>query len=514
MLQGSIGISAMHMQVLRNDKVIMFDRTDFGASRVPLSGGRCRSDSYDAALKVDCTAHSVLYDIATNTIRPLTIQSDTWCSSGAVLPNGTLVQTGGFNDGQRSLRMFSPCSDKSCDWIEFAGYLSQRRWYATNQILPDGRIIIMGGRKQFNYEFYPTTRTPPTELYFLQETNDQNENNLYPFVHLLPDGNLFIFANTRSVLFDYTHNRVVKEFPSIPGGDPRNYPSSGSSVLLPIDENRVNVEVEILVCGGAPRGALEGVIRRDNFMKAISSCGRIKVTDKNPSWVMEKMPMARVMGDILILPTGEIIIINGAEYGTAGWERARQPVLKPVIFRPSEPTHSRWRFTVMSPASRPRLYHSSAVLLKDGRILVGGSNPHVFYNFTAVEYPTDLSLEAFSPPYLNPAFDSMRPTITHIRSSTLRYKFHAYITFMVQNYTSQSEVSVRLVAPSFSTHSYGMNQRMVVLKLVGVMRVYGNNTYYATVMGPSKKEIAPSGYYFLFVVHSGVPSFGTWVQVV
>src|ERR1044072_8064861 len=85
--------------------------------------------------------------------------------------------------------------------VSCPGYLSTRRWYATNQILPNGQIIIVGGRKQFSYEFYPQSNVnSPSSTYFsfLEETSDPSENNLYPFVHLLPDGNLFIFANTRS----------------------------------------------------------------------------------------------------------------------------------------------------------------------------------------------------------------------------------------------------------------------------------------------------------------------------
>ncbi|OIW17523.1 hypothetical protein TanjilG_22635 [Lupinus angustifolius] len=514
LLQASIGISAMHMQLLHNDKVIMFDRTDFGPSNLPLPYGHCRVDPYDKALTTDCTAHSLLYDIATNSFRPLMVQTDTWCSSASVLPNGTLVQTGGFNDGERNIRMFTPCWDETCDWIEFPGYLSQRRWYATNQILPDGRVIVVGGRRQFNYEFYPKNQNnnSPIHLSFLQETSDPNdENNLYPFLHLLPDGNLFIFANTRSVLFDYNQNRVIKEFPPIPGNDPRNYPSSGSSILLPLDENKDYIEAEIMVCGGAPRSSFEGALQ-GNYMQALSTCGRLKVTDQNPTWVMEEMPLARVMGDMILLPNDEVVIINGVSLGTAGWEHGRGPVVTPVLFRPYENIGSPWRFSIMPPASRPRLYHSSAVLLKDGRVLVGGSNPHVFYNFTEVEYPTDLSLEAFSPPYLSPMVDQVRPNINYMTSAILGYRVFSYITFTVTRYTSASEVSVRIIAPSFTTHSFGMNQRMVVLKMVGVTQV-NVDTYYATIVGPSTAQIAPPGYYMLFVVHAGIPSSGLWVQV-
>ncbi|KAL2345758.1 hypothetical protein Fmac_007043 [Flemingia macrophylla] len=470
-MRASIGISAMHMQLLHNDKIIIFDRTDFGNSYIPLPYARCRMDPNDIALKIDCSAHSVLYDVATNTLRPLMIQTDTWCSSASVLTNGTLIQTGGYNDGERSIRLFTPCYDEICDWVEF----------------------------------------PAIPLSFLQLTSDKSENNLYPFVHLLPDGNLFIFANTKSVLLDYKQNRVIKEFPPIPGEDPRNYPSSGSSVLLPLDENLGSPEAEVVVCGGAPRGAFESAVR-GNFRKTLDTCGRLKLTDPNPTWVMENMPMPRAMGDMVLLPNGEVVIINGVAAGTAGWEHGREPVLTPVIYRPSE-TDSSKKFIVMEPASRPRLYHSCAVLVKDGRVIVGGSNPHVYYNFTGVEYPTDLSLEAFSPPYLAPEFAPVRPTIRYItNNNVLGYRVFCYVTFTVPYYASASDVSVRIIAPSFSTHSFGQNQRMVVLKLSGVTYLAGE-AYYATVVGPSTAEIAPPGYYMLFVVHKGVPSSGWWVQV-
>jgi hypothetical protein len=72
-----------------------------------------------------CTAHSLEYDVATNTIRPPFIQTDIWCSSGTVMPNGQFVQTGGFNDREMSVRVFKPCP--TCDWEEIKNGLAARR---------------------------------------------------------------------------------------------------------------------------------------------------------------------------------------------------------------------------------------------------------------------------------------------------------------------------------------------------------------------------------------------------
>lgn len=117
LLHGNIGISAMHMQLLRNNKVAIFDRTDFGRSNVSLPGGHCRYDPLDLITREDCSAHSVLYEIGSNKFRALTVQTDTWCSSGAVLPDGTLVQTGGYNDGDHIIRTLAPCTGENCDWV-------------------------------------------------------------------------------------------------------------------------------------------------------------------------------------------------------------------------------------------------------------------------------------------------------------------------------------------------------------------------------------------------------------
>ncbi len=210
-------------------------------------------------------------------------------------------------------RTFTPCDPSgTCDWVESSTqFLQEARWYATNQLLPEGQQIIIGGRRAFNYEFLPFSSLGLVNFTLLAATNDPEEDNLYPFVHLLPDGTLFIFANRDSIVLDYNTNTVLKTLPTIPG-EPRNYPSAGSSVLLPLLSANQFLTAEILVCGGAQYGAY---LNPSQQLLCSSTCGRIMVTDAAPVWSMETMPINRCMGDMIILPSQDILIINGAQQG-------------------------------------------------------------------------------------------------------------------------------------------------------------------------------------------------------
>lgn len=195
----------------------------------------------------------------------------------------------------------------------------------------------------------------------------------------------------------------------ITGDEPRNYPSTGSAVLLPMRiVQAVIAEVEVLVCGGAPRSAFTNAYN-GVFDGALNTCGRIKISDPDPQWIRETMPLPRVMGDMLLLPNGDVLIINGASAGAAGWEFGRDPILSPVSYRPGNLFGS--RFEIQTPTTIHRMYHSTALLLRDGRVLVGGNNPHDKYVFTDVLYPTDLSLEQFSPSYMDSTLSGLRPVI-------------------------------------------------------------------------------------------------------
>lgn len=234
--------------------------------------------------------------------------------------------------------------------------------------------------------------------------------------------------------------KVLVTYPTI-AGEPRNYPAQGSSVMLPLDSADGFTKVTIMVCGGANDLAFSNPTVQ---YAASSTCGLLEATSATPQWTMLDMPFPRVLGDMILLPTGRPLIINGAQQGSAGWGFASNPAFSPLIFDPANHT-----FEVQAPSAIARMYHSTAVLLPDTRILCAGSNSHQFYTYTQ-PFPTELRVDAFSPQYLDGAFDSQRPTFVAApnKVSLTRFLFHSYLLPLCCNAILHFASIGEIVAPS------------------------------------------------------------------
>lgn len=393
--------------------------------------------------------------------------------------------------------------------------------------LGDGSFAVFGGRQSFSYEFIPAAEGTKNEKampsQFLHDTTEiYVENNLYPFVYLAPDGNLFMFANTRSILLDPRENKVLREYPPLEGGA-RNYPSSGMSALIPFRlqvQNPPLIPGEVLVCGGAPPEAFvlsEPFKPNPQFLPALKDCARMVFTDPNPVWVKEEMPIPRVMGDITTLPNGDIILINGAMKGTSAWNQAREHIFTPVLYKPNNPVNE--RFQVLAGSTIPRMYHSISTLLPDGKLFIAGSNTNDGYLYTNVMYPTELRGEKFAPPYFDPAPEvaGLRAKI-RVEASDAKLTYDAPFNVEIDAVTSPApltieNVEVSMIPPAFTTHGISMSQRCVFLGKVNMAPAPANG-YKITVQSPPSGNIAPPGYYMLFVVIRGIPSQrAMWVQI-
>ncbi|KAI8388829.1 glyoxal oxidase N-terminus-domain-containing protein [Radiomyces spectabilis] len=401
--------------------------------------------------------------------------------------------------GHQSIRHFEPCLDASCVWHEYkTNRMYNNRWYPTVEQLPEGDLFILGGsttgtkynRAEINsasYEFWPPRSDAPIPMPFLVETLPYN---LYPFVFLLPNGNLFIFASKKSMIFDYHNNRIVKKLPDMPGV-PRSYPLTGGAVMLPLDpENDYNVE--ILVCGGSKEPK--------NNSPADDTCGRINLGDEDPSWEMDTFVHKRLMPDGVILLDGTVLWVNGCQRGWAGYNRRNfDPTFDPIIYDGTLEHGKRWT-TGLADTDIARMYHSVALTLPDGRVWIAGSNNVDPPNITA-EYPTEFRVEYFSPPYL---FQTRtRPLLSHVpRVVTYNQTFEVLINlgeFKGQN----PEIKVGLLRQGFSTHSMHMSQRYVYLR-----HTVAADMQSIQIEAPPKPTIFPPGSGYLVVLCNGIPSTG------
>lgn len=171
------------------------------------------------------------------------------------------------------------------------------------------------------------------------------------------------------------------------------------------------------------------------------------------------------------------------------------------------------RFRNLAPTQIARMYHSTAALLPNGKILVAGSNTNPGYDYKA-KYPTELRVEHFSPPYLDPALAAHRPAvIAQTSDAKLKYGQPFTLQFQLQdNPVGKADIKVTMYSPPFTTHGYSMNQRLLVLGKNELTEA-GPGVYKLQVVAPATNVLAPPGYYLVFVVHRGVPSVGHWVQI-
>ncbi|KAL2500842.1 glyoxal oxidase-related protein [Forsythia ovata] len=512
------GVSAMHIQLLPNNKAVWYDTVNLGKSNILADPPACRGlvGGRQGEKGPDCTAHAIEYDVETAQVKTLKLEYDTWCSSGGMSPNGALVSTGGNQEGFRALRILNPC--KNCQFQENPEALSANRWYATQILLENGSFVLVGGRAAHNYEIIPPEKLDfPIQQFglpLLDESQDEKENNLYPFVNLLPDGNIFVFSNYKSIILNPYTGETLRNLPDLPGGS-RSYPASGMSALLPINlnvENPENVDVEVIVCGGNARDAFKfSEFPPRKFFTAFKDCGRLILTKEGAQWEKEDMPSPRVMGDMLLLPTGDVLITNGAQAGTSGWDAAETPNLTPVLYSPNK--NNGERFKELTPTDIPRMYHSTSAVLPDGQILIAGSNTNDYYKFNKADnpemiYPTEVIVQKFSPPYLAPELQQYKPNILEVFSDKeLKYGGEFNVRIRLNAQIDQSDIKVTMYSPPFTTHGYSMNQRLLILGLKQVTHRI------VTAVAPPSGKLAPPGYYLLFVVHRGVPSRGMWVHI-
>src|SRR5260221_5524053 len=127
------------------------------------------------------------------------------------------------------------------------------------------------------------------------------------------------------------------------------------------------------------------------------------------------------------LPDGTIFIANGAHHGVAGFGLGEDPNLSAILYDPTLPIGS--RFAVLNNTIVPRMYHSEATLLPDGRVLISGSDPQTNWPNGTARYPEEYRIEVGNSKFFDQSenshfgeFIGLYSTISQSRLQTANFR--------------------------------------------------------------------------------------------
>jgi hypothetical protein len=434
-----------------------------------------------------------------------------FCSGQSLLPTGEVFAAGGTLaqwksvtenwKGARFAMTFDPWTET---WTRQPD-MRHGRWYPGQGQLADGRIVVVSGLDEsgatpdrMNVDLEVFTPSPVRGGQGSWARYDASSidpgTGFYPHLFTLPNGKMLLLGPYQSdvALLDPAKldsgQSAWTQLPDLNAWHP-----TGNAVLLP----------------GGPSGSWRAAIVGGHFDSdqggplPPESIPTAEVGDLSaPQLTWQGLPdlnVARSNANLVLLPDRSMVTIGGAAgiQGPAGQNFVGSPPdqrLKQVeLYRPGA---AEWE---LGPAEQKfRSYHSTALLLPDGRVLSAGDDYWGPNDTPDPTLGTDTA-EIYSPPYV---FQGARPAIT-AAPQTLQTGDHFHVS--VANGPATRAV---LMAPGAVTHGNDMNQRHVELEVVG------GDAGGIDLVAPPSTAVAPPGWYMLFVLAAdGTPSEAHWIQL-
>lgn len=410
-----------------------------------------------------------------------------FCSGMSFLADGRLLVVGGtiardgdpgYHDwgGLNRAVIFDPATETWTEVPRPAG--AKGRWYPTQVLLADGRTLVVGG---FNEDAPGGIFNIGQELYdpaansftLLDDASQQRQTELYPHLIAMPDGTVLLAGpdTDDSAIFD--PGNLADPWTDLPEMAISRF--GGNAVLLPDGPD-----------GSAKVASIGGM---DNQVPS-ASAEVIDLDDEAPSWSsFPGLSTPRWNANTVLLPDGSMVAIGGL--GNDGRvDESPDPERAVELY---DPVTGAWRTGASQAETRG--YHSTAVLLPDGRVLSTGDDKNPYASSKPlIEAPDDTG-EIYSPPYL---FKGPRPAISS-SPAAVRWDVPFYVAA-----TGSIDDAV-LIAPSATTHANDMTQRLVPLAKVA------DHEGGVTLQSPPSANVAMPGWYMLFVLDNGVPSVARWI---
>jgi hypothetical protein len=395
---------------------------------------------------------------------------DVFCAGNVTLPDGRILLAGGHGFtatlGLQETTIYDPSNDT---WV--AGPKMQyARWYPTETELGDGRIVTISGNiTNTSWADTPEIYDPVTNRWSTMtgiNTSGVHEEE-YPLTYLLPNGKIITIATSAGRT--YMMDPQTPSWTQVPGST-----STRNASGIMYRPGKI-----LLTGGGTP-------LNTNN--PAQTGAETMDTTVANPTWTpAQPMLKARYAHTLTNTPDGKVLAIGGG--GDMNQEDLASGELSAEEW---DPDTGAW--TKLQSMPVPRLYHSTSMLMPDGRILVTGGG-----HANGPQSPSEYNAEFYSPPYL---FRGARPSITSVPAST------SYGTSIeVGTPDADSIRSVSLVNLAADTHTLDMNQHFVPL-------TFTKHAGGLSVDMPASPNLAPPNTYMLFIVNDrGVPSIAPFMKL-
>jgi hypothetical protein len=335
-------------------------------------------------------------------------------------------------------------------------------------MLPDGRILCAGGVDGCDtcYVHLPEIYNPSTNSWTAMVASATNPNTPnYPFLFVLPDGRVAQAGASETPLPTQVLNVSTQTWSMVDS----NVVDGGSAVMY--------APGKILKAGTSSNQNSPGSAAATTYV--------IDFNEAQPHWTQtQSMAFPRSFLNLTALPDGTVLATGGGTDRTG--INIDFGVLEAELWNPVTET-----WATMAAMENSRLYHSIAILMPDGRVLVAGSG------YSAG--PDQLNGEYFSPPYL---FKGPRPAVTSAPGA-----IQWGSNFFVGTPDAQSIASVAFIKTGAVTHSFNQEQRFMNLPFAAAPGGL-------TVDAPLNANLATPGWYLLFLVNgNGVPSIGQFIKL-
>ncbi len=443
-------VVGVHVALLPNGKVLAYD-----------SIGDNATETYP----VQDHTRATVWDPATGTQTPVTVDTgfNIFCSGLAHLVDGRMFIAGGNKDQQLNGIVQTHLFDPATNLWSLGPNMAAGRWYPSVTPLNNGEMLITSGRVNT-----PEVRTLAGGLRSLGTASLSLP--LYPWMDVAPNGRAFYSGPDQTLRSLDTTGTGTWQSLGQRDTINRDY---GGHALFDIGK--------MLVAGGGPSTTDARVVDLNGATPQVSTTA--------PMAYGRRQHNLTVLADGTVLATGGnssgagLVDLNAGVYAAEQWN----------------PATGQWR--TLASMQITRQYHSTALLLPDGRVLSSGGG--ICGTCDQVGY-LGKNAEIFSPPYLFQADGTLapRPTIDAAPAAT---SYGASMEIATANPASIRKVA--LVRLGAVTHSDNMEQRYIPL-------LFAAGATSITAVAPADANVAPPGLYMLFILDAnGVPSVARMVSV-